>query len=215
MPTRIALIFDDGFARSSAETAGIFESFGLRAVFAVLADPKGLQSRFPAGDFPLWNELAARGHHIHPHGLIHSRLPDLPHQTAVDQIRQGFDRFQSNLNGFDSKKTVYHFTYNLSTPALVDFLLPGVAAVRTSGTGFLTQAQIDSRIWPATSFGPDDPCKFLMTQLNSCDPAQHAGFIFNLHGLDGEGWGATSTDHLKQLLDFIQTNENLQYWPVP
>ena len=47
--TKVALVFDDGFAASSRKTADLFESFGLRAVFSVLADPTNLAPKIAVG----------------------------------------------------------------------------------------------------------------------------------------------------------------------
>jgi peptidoglycan/xylan/chitin deacetylase (PgdA/CDA1 family) len=136
--TKVALVFDDGFANSSRRTADIFENFGLRAVFAVLAKGFDAPQRFAVGDFELWNDLQSRGHFIQPHGYTHARLPDLPHEQAVEQMRLCLEGFCEKLSGFEPSKTVYHFTYNQSTPGLVPWLLARVAAVRTAGNGQLS-----------------------------------------------------------------------------
>jgi peptidoglycan/xylan/chitin deacetylase (PgdA/CDA1 family) len=213
--TRVTLVFDDGFAKSSLATAKIFEQYNLRAVFAVLASGLGFATRHPIGDFALWNDLQSAGHRIQPHGYTHARLPDLPHAQAFEQLDLCLASFREKLTGFDPKASVYHFTYNLATPALVDWLLPKFAAVRTAGNGQLTQEHLASRIWPATSFGPEDPYDFLIQQLELCKQTHAPAFIFNLHGLDGEAWGATSSDNLRRILDLLTMDQAFDYWLVP
>jgi hypothetical protein len=78
-----------------------------------------------------------------------------------------------------------------------------------------SREQIASRVWPATSFGPEDPYDFLISQLDVSRQSHAAGFIFNLHGLDGEAWGATSSENLRRILELITTDDALEYWPVP
>jgi len=213
--TKVAIVFDDGFAKSSRATADVFEQFHLRAVFAVLAKGFDTPQRFPIGDFSLWNELQSRGHRPQPHGYTHANLPNLPHDQAVEQMRLCLELFQQKLTGFDARKTVYHFTYNLSTPALVQWLLPRVAGVRHGGDALLSNDQIASRVWPSCGFGPDDPYEPLLAQLELARQTLPAGLFLTLHGLDNEGWGATNSDNLRRLLEIITTDPALEYWPVP
>src|SRR4051812_14059769 len=84
--TKVGLVFDDGFRKSSVATAAMFERFGLAGVFAVLAEPAGFALKFDVGRFELWNELQARGHVVQPHGYTHANLRDLPHEQAVDLV---------------------------------------------------------------------------------------------------------------------------------
>jgi len=58
----VTLSFDDGFERSSVQTAEIFERHGLVAELNVLASndvvtEEKWHGRWPKGDFGLWNEL--------------------------------------------------------------------------------------------------------------------------------------------------------------
>src|SRR5437867_6544553 len=133
--TKIGIIFDDGFRKSSIATAELFQQFGLRAVFAVLADPANFN--VAAGDFVLWNELQSRGHIIHPHGQTHVKLSEIPPEQAIDSVRQCLDTFQQKLDDFDPKQAVYACTYNIGTPETIEWLLPRVRAVRIGGDPFL------------------------------------------------------------------------------
>jgi peptidoglycan/xylan/chitin deacetylase (PgdA/CDA1 family) len=215
MKTKIGLVFDDGFAKSSIDTARIFEQYKLPALFAVLSDPSDFAPRFVKGDFHLWNDLQSAGHKIHPHGHTHANMPSLPYADATKQIDLCLSTFQEKLNNFDPKKVIYHFTYNLGTPALNEYLLPKVAISRNAGTGFLTNEDLSTRVWRATSYGPEDPYNFVRSQLDVAKQFQAPAFFMALHGLDGEAWGATSSDNLKRLLDRITTDPELEYWSMP
>src|SRR5262245_6686618 len=152
--TRVSIGFDDGFVDSSRKTAVLFESFGLRAVFSVIANTTNFAPNFVVGDFELWNELQSRGHIIHPHGWRHTNLSQVPHEQAIDELRRCLDRFGEKLKGFNPKRVVYHYAYNSSTPALNEWLLERVAAVRQGGSGFLTPEDLASCVWNSTTFGP-------------------------------------------------------------
>jgi peptidoglycan/xylan/chitin deacetylase (PgdA/CDA1 family) len=213
--TKVGLVFDDGFAKSSIVTAELFEKYGLRALFAVLANPADFAPKVVKGDFDLWNELAARGHRVQPHGYTHARMPELSFEEGLAEIEKCLEVFSEKLAGFDAGKCVYHFTYNLDTAELTRWLLPRVAAVRNAGDGFLSDAQIASRVWGAISYGPDDPYEFLRSQLQLCRERRPAAYIFNLHGIDGEAWGATSLDHLQRIIELILGDDALEYWGMP
>jgi len=213
--SKIAIVFDDGFVKSSHKCADLFESFGLRAVFCVIADTTGFAPNFLVGDFALWNELQSRGHRIHPHGWRHTNLAQVPHAQAVDELRRCFDLFGEKLAGFDPKRVVYHYAYNSAMPELNEWLLSRVAAVRQNGSGFLGREQLESRIWHSTTFGPDDPTEHLMQNLEECRQRRPPAFMYTLHGIDGEAWGAIKLDSLKRALEMITSDAAMDYSTVP
>jgi peptidoglycan/xylan/chitin deacetylase (PgdA/CDA1 family) len=214
MKTKVGIIFDDGFKKSSLTTAKVFEQYQLPAVFAVLANPKGFAPNFEIGEFDLWNELQARGHVVYPHGYTHVKMSEIPHDQAVDQLERCFETFGERLNGFDAKNAVYNFAYNCGTPALCDWLLPRVRAVRIGGTGFLSETDLKARIWHNVTHGPDDPGPHLLEHLEQCRLRKPPAFFYSLHGIDGEAWGAIALDNLKRVLDLITSNDAFEYWKV-
>jgi peptidoglycan/xylan/chitin deacetylase (PgdA/CDA1 family) len=210
MKTKVGLIFDDGFARSTLRTAEIFESFGLRAVFAVLADPRNFVEG--CGDWAMWNELQRRGHIIQPHGLTHAKLTELSPADALDHVRQCLDSFSDHLEGFDPKQAIYAFTYNTPTRETVEWLLPRVRAVRVGGDPLLSEQDLASRVWRSQTDGPGDPYGNCAHYLNLAARKRPAAMFYCLHGLDGEYWGATSADNLRRILERIITDEAFEYW---
>src|SRR5262249_19244360 len=111
--TRVGIVFDDGFVKSTLATAELFERFNLPAVFAVLAHPEGFAPQFRVGDFSLWNELQSRGHIIQPHGFTHANLQSMDYPQAVGELEKCLDRFGEKLRGFEPARAVYCFAYNL------------------------------------------------------------------------------------------------------
>ena len=141
----LTLSWDDGFQKSSLKTAKIFESFGLRAEFNIVATANLRGNSLPAnmqpdaswgapyGDFGLWNELQARGHFIQPHGYRHANKAELPFEEGCELILRCLEIFSREVAGFRSEETIFAFPYNSSTPELEAWLPGVVRAFRTSG----------------------------------------------------------------------------------
>jgi peptidoglycan/xylan/chitin deacetylase (PgdA/CDA1 family) len=212
MKTKIGIIFDDGFKASSIVTAKVFEQYKLPAYFAVLAEPRDFSPKIVKGDFELWNELQARGHVVYPHGYTHVKMSDIPHEQAVDELKRCLATFSEKLTGFDANQAMYAFAYNCGTPALCEWLLNRVRIARIGGTGFLSDADLKSRIWHNVTHGPDDPGEHFLDHLEQCRVKKPPAFFYSLHGIDGEAWGAIALDKLKRILDLITTDDAFEYW---
>jgi peptidoglycan/xylan/chitin deacetylase (PgdA/CDA1 family) len=215
--TKVGLIFDDGFAKSCLKTADVFEARGLRATYAVLVNHDGFMPKFPKGDFALWNELQARGHVIHPHGYDHTDLTAISHQHAVEKIDACLKYFAGHLEGFDPAQSIYHATYNRSTPELDACLLTRVRAVRTTGregrvgSGMNGRVDLARRLLTCAWHGPGY-CDFhLQDTLGEAESKQPELLLYMLHGLDEEGWGPIRTAGLERALDYILASPRLQY----
>lgn len=211
---KFGLVFDDGFRDSSVRTAEIFERFGLRAVFAVLADPAGFAPSFPVGDFALWNELRRRGHVIHPHGLRHTNLTTVPMSQVADEVDRCLAAFSEKLDGFDARESVWHYAYNSNTAETDAYLLKHVRAVRGEGDGFLDAAALASGAWHSRTFGPGDPTDDLLAHLDLCRTRRPPAFIYSLHGLDGVAWGAIPSSSLERVLETLRSDPVFEYWVV-
>lgn len=218
--TQVSFVFDDGFTKSCLTVAELFEERGLRATFAVLVNHEGFMVDYPKGDFTLWNELQDRGHEIHPHGWDHSDLSALPLNEATQKIDNCLRYFSKNLTGFDAAQSVYHLTYNRSTPELDAYLLDRVKAIRTTGPagvptdGMTTSEALHKGIFGSTWHGPDYCDAHLADSLKTAETSEHPHFCYMLHGLDGEGWGPIHRNALAGILDSIQASERLTYTPI-
>jgi len=213
MRTKVGIVFDDGFIKSSLKTAELYEEFGIRAVFAVLADPT-VNFVPGCGDWKLWNELQKRGHIIQPHGYTHANLRNVTHEEGVQLVDRALKSFEDNLEGFKAKDCIYCFTYNLSTPRLVEYLLPKVRAVRHGGSAFLTDADLKARVWHSTTFGPEDPAGDFEKHLDRAKEIEAKALFYVPHGIDGEYWGAMKLESLRRILDRIVNGEDFEYWPL-
>ncbi len=202
----VTLSFDDGFERSSLRTAEIFERHGLRAELNVVAtghdgEPDEVwHRRWRRGDFGLWNELKARGHHVMPHGYRHANKAELPLAEAQHLIERCLEVFRAELDGFDASESSFAFPYNRSTPALESWLCDRVRAFRTSGDAVMPLPRRDQQRVTCVSFGPGRCDDHLVATVDSFLAGPPGWLCYNLHGLDDEGWGPVGSDTLNQLL---------------
>ncbi|MBW7995413.1 MAG: polysaccharide deacetylase family protein [Candidatus Glassbacteria bacterium] len=204
----VSLSFDDGFRKSFTRTAEIYEKFGLSACFNIVASGSDPDTEFsdsyatkhPIGGWELWNELADRGHEIMPHGWRHAHLPDMPLTEAQGLVRRCLDRFSEKLRGFDAKKSVFNFPYNQSSPELEAWLPEVVLAFRTSGGGINALPGKDTVKITTEGYGPDNSEEHLDRRLAEFTAGPSGWFVYNLHGLDEEGWGPIRASYLEKLL---------------
>jgi peptidoglycan/xylan/chitin deacetylase (PgdA/CDA1 family) len=209
----VTLSFDDGFANSSLRTAEIFERYGLVAELHVLATGHLGQSTdawhagWPKGDFGLWNELRARGHHVMPHGYRHADKAALPFEEARRLIEACLDVFDAELEGFDRSTATFAFPYNRSTPALEGWLGARVRAFRTGGDPVMPLPRPGQQRVTCASFGPERCDEHLSKTIDTLLAGPPAWLCYNLHGLDDEGWGPIGSDTLARLLERLLAND--------
>jgi peptidoglycan/xylan/chitin deacetylase (PgdA/CDA1 family) len=218
----VSLSFDDGFEKSFVKTAEIYERYKLSACFNILAT--GHEKNFTPvgeyikssilGDFDLWNDLKKRGHEIMPHGYRHANLRELPLAEGKDLINKTFDVFEEKLDGFDAFKSIFSFPFNASNQAIEDWLAQKVLAYRTSGRVWNTLPYGGQKKLTCISKGPENLDVFMQDEINKFLAGPSGWFIFNTHGLDGEGWGPMSSSLLDELLDKLTSMENVAVLPV-
>jgi len=203
----VTLSFDDGFERSSRRTAELFERHGLVAELNVVAaghvgEPnEAWHDRWPKGDFDLWNELKARGHHVMPHGYRHANKAELPLSEAKRLIERCLDVFAAELDGFDASQASFAFPYNRSTPALEAWLAVRVRAFRTGGEPVNPLPHPGRQRVTCVSFGPARCDDHLVRTVDAFLAGPSGWLCYNLHGLDDEGWGPVGSETLDGLLD--------------
>jgi len=218
----VSLSFDDGFKKSFIRIAEIYEQFGLSGCFNVIAsahmsgnevrDDYMKQELF--GDFELWNQLQDRGHEIMPHGYRHAHLPDLPFEESKRLILESLDIFSKELRGFNRKKAVFNFPYNQSSPELEKWLPSVVMAFRASGGTINPLPRPETVKITTGGFGPGNSEEDLDATLEKL-LAQPAGWlVYNLHGLDEEGWGPIRPAYLERLLARLSKIDSVRVVPT-
>jgi len=218
----ISLSFDDGFKKSFVKTAEIYEKYNLAACLNITAgahlpkmkSPNEYVSPTNVGDFDLWNELQNRGHEIMPHGYKHANLPQLPFSEATELIDKCLDYFSENLDNFKAKESIFNFPFNASSPELEKYLDSRVLAYRTGHAAINPMPHKGQKRLTCISKGPENIDAFLDDQINNFLKSEGGWFIFNTHGLDGEGWGPITSSYLDELLDRLIKINNLAVLPV-
>ena len=203
----ISLNFDDGFAKSAVDLAKIFEEFGLHTCLNVIAlgadpdfPPPDEWHNAPRGSWELWNELAARGHEVNPHGLDHSNPNGLPPGEASRRVDQCIEIFRKNLRGFDPMKSVFGCPYNALTPELEDKLAKSFRAYRPGGNPVNPLPSPATKRINCWSDGPGNADKTTDALVNNFLDSPGGWLVPAMHGLDKEGWGPLSSGYLRNLL---------------
>jgi peptidoglycan/xylan/chitin deacetylase (PgdA/CDA1 family) len=199
----VTLSFDDGFERSSRDTAEIFERHGLVAELNVLAGEStdGWHTSWRKGDFDLWNELKRRGHAVMPHGYRHANKAELPLLEAQRLIERCLEVFAAELAGFDASQASFAFPYNRSTPMLETWLAGRVRAFRTGGDAVMPLPRPGQQRVTCAGFGPERCDDHLVHTVDAFLAGPPRWLCYNLHGLDGEGWGPVGSETLDRLLE--------------
>lgn len=220
----ISLSFDDGFKKSSIRTAEIFEKFGLPACINVVAtahhpgwSPPGTPpGTIPMGDFALWNELAARGHEVMPHGYIHANKRTMPFAQGRALIEKCFDVFDREFKGFDRRRSVFNFPYNSTTPELEAWLPTVVRAFRGGhlADGINPMPTAKTVAVRTTGFGPANCEHHLDACIAKLIEQPQGWLVYNVHGLDDEGWGPIGANYLERLLARLAAIPTVRVIPV-
>ena len=205
----VSLSFDDGFEDSFARVADLYEARGLSACLNIVAtrpgpgyaeDIEGVPD-LPLTNFSLWNDLVARGHEIMPHSYCHQDLRKVSLETARALIDRGLQIIAENLQGYEADRAVYNYAYNGSTFETDALLADRVRAWRTGRTEINPLPTADTRRITTSGYGPDNCEADLDRKLASFLAADGGWFVYNLHGLDDEGWGPVRAAYLADLLD--------------
>ena len=218
----VSLSFDDGFRKSFIRIAEIYEKFSLSACFNIIAsahmpdnqvrDDYMKQELF--GNFGVWNELQDRGHEIMPHGYRHAHLDEVPLAEAKDLIQRCLDVFSRELRGFDPDKAVFNFPYNQSSPELEQWLPSVVMAFRTRG-GILNPVPGPQTMKITTGgWGPDNAEKHVDEYVDKLLAQPSGWMVYNLHGLDEEGWGPIRPSYLEKLLGRLREIDSVRILPT-
>jgi peptidoglycan/xylan/chitin deacetylase (PgdA/CDA1 family) len=218
----VSLSFDDGFKKSFLRIAEIYEKFSFSACFNIIASahmPGNLvrddymkQEQF--GDFGVWNELQDRGHEIMPHGYRHAHLSSLPLEEAKDLIRKCNEVFTKELRGFDPKKSVFNFPYNQSSPQLEEWLPSVFMAFRTTGGEINPLPKATTVKITTGGWGPDNAEKHVDECVEKLLEQPTGWLVYNLHGLDDEGWGPIRPSYLEKLLGRLRQIDSVRVLPT-
>lgn len=218
----VSLSFDDGFKKSFLRTAEIYEKFGLSGCFNIIASAHmagnlvrdDYMSQRQFGDFGVWNELQDRGHEVMVHGYQHAHKASMSFEQGKELILKSLDVFSKELRGFDPKKAVFNFPYNESTPELEAWLPSVVMAYRTRGGALNPIPGPNTRKITTGGKGPDNAEGHVDETVKKLLAQPEGWMVFNLHGLDDEGWGPIRPAYLEKLLGRLREIESVRIVPT-
>lgn len=216
----VTLSFDDGFRKSNLLVADLYEKYGVKACFNIIASA-GLPGYAPPveslkglGDWGLWRELSSRGHEVMPHSFKHANKTKMPLSEAKDLTLRCLDIFDKELPGFDRRRAIYNFPYNASTPEMEAWLPSVVRAFRT-GWGETNPLPTKKTVKITTGAeGPENGEKYLDQRLTELLSLPEGWFVYNTHGLDEEGWGPIGSDYLDRLLARLTAMKSVRIMPA-
>src|SRR5262249_32843665 len=126
LPQRpVVLTFDDGFRNVGEQAGPVLEEVCFQATIFAVADycggtndspgqPTGI-ARLPLLSLAELRGLAAAGHEIGAHGVVHARLDTLTPRQAERELAGGKDLLQERLG---RAVTVFAYPYGSTSPAL-------------------------------------------------------------------------------------------------
>jgi len=213
----VSLTFDDGFTLSARTLAGIFEEFGLRTSLNVIArgadpdfPPPDEWHNAPRGSWELWNEIAARGHEINPHGFDHTDPKKYPPDENSRRVDACIGIFRERLRGFDPMKSVYACPYNSTTPEMEVKLASSFRAYRAGGNPVNPWPSPKMKRINCWSDGPGNADASTGLQVNNFLGSSGGWLVLAMHGLDHEGWGPLSSDFLRRLLEKLVKDSRVE-----
>jgi hypothetical protein len=149
-----------------------------------------------------------------PHSYKHSDKSALPFSQGKELVLRCLDYFSRELKGFDRKQAVFNFPYNKSTPELEAWLPTQVRAFRTGGGGLNPLPSKSQVKLTCTGFGPDNCEQHLDNEIEKLLAQDSGWLIYNLHGLDDEGWGPVRSSYLEELLERLLAIDSVAILPA-
>jgi hypothetical protein len=118
------------------------------------------------------------------------------------------------LENFQAREAIYNFAYNASTPEIEVWLPSLVKAFRTGGDAINALPHRGQVRLTTSAHGPGN-CEWHLDEYIDKLLTQPSGWlIYNVHGLDDEGWGPIRAEYLEGLLEKLSGIEDVTILPV-
>ena len=157
---------------------------------------------FDHGSLEDWRSIAKNGHDIGSHTFTH---PDTKYKgISREHLEQECSESLKFIKQIDQSHYSLAFPYNRGT--LTSSIKKNYDSVRAGWGEPLHNSIEDTNLYHIKSWSPEDmnengSKKIKKTIGNLPD---NSWLVFNLHGLDGEGWQPWSAESLKGLIGFIK-----------
>jgi hypothetical protein len=149
-----------------------------------------------------------------PHGLIHHNLANMPFADAQRSITRCLEIFTDELEHFQANEAIFNFAYNASTPELEAWLPGLVRGFRTGGDPINPLPHPGQARLTTAGHGPENCEEHLEDAIARLLAGPPAWLIYNVHGLDEEGWGPIRAGYLESLLERLSRMDRLSILPV-
>jgi peptidoglycan/xylan/chitin deacetylase (PgdA/CDA1 family) len=184
--------FDDGNP-SSSTIASIFESYGLRATFYIVA------GAVPDAQWSMWRGLQAKGHEIGNHSMTHTidlSDPTLSDQTLNTEINDAQTLIAQKLG---TRPMTFAFPWHAYSDRSLKVALQHHFAVRKPNIGESTY----HFVFFDQDHSVDEAHALADANAQLADTVAVGGwFVAAGHGVDGDGWSPITSNFLNQHLTF-------------
>ncbi|HUU26669.1 MAG TPA: hypothetical protein VM123_02565 [archaeon] len=149
-----------------------------------------------------------------PHGHHNAHLDRLPFEEVKKLIEDCLSIFETELKGFEAKRAVFNFPYNKTTPELEARIKTRVRAYRCHGPMINPLPGADLVCIGTGGYGPDNAEHHLDETIEDLLSHPSGWLVYNLHGLDDEGWGPIRAEYLERLLARLTKIESVTVVPT-
>jgi hypothetical protein len=109
---------------------------------------------------------------------------------------------------------VFNFPYNQSSPALEEWLPSIVMAFRTAGGMINPLPGPNTTKITTGGFGPGNAEEHVDETVKQLLFRPRGWMVYNLHGLDEEGWGPITPGYLERLLGRLREIDTVRIIPA-
>jgi peptidoglycan/xylan/chitin deacetylase (PgdA/CDA1 family) len=184
--------FDDGNV-SSPVIASIFESYGLRASFFIVA------GAVPDTQWSMWRDLAGKGHEIGNHSMTHTidlSDPTLSDQTLNTEINDAQTLIAQKLG---TRPLAFAFPWHAYSDRSLKVAFQNHFAVRKTDIGESTY----HFVFFDQDHSVDEAHALADANAQLADTVAVGGwYVAAGHGIDGDGWSPITSNFLNQHLTF-------------
>lgn len=111
------------------------------------------------------------------------------------------DAFEKNLNGFNSKASLYGFPFNSSNREIETYVNSKCRACRKGGDGVNPLPTKDLTVVHSAGGGPGNSDADMNERVDRWLAGSGGWLIYQAHALDEEGWGPLTEPAVRRLYD--------------
>lgn len=208
----ITLSWDDGLQESSRKILDMFNRYNLKAEFNVVANYTLTNRNGVFPDFEFWSDVMRQGHIVQPHGYEHNNFTQMPYDQAISEIEKSIEIFSNYLYGFSMKDMIYTLPFNASNKALEEYFYTNNIRFRTHGS-YINNLPTKNTL-KLTTNGGQNAEELFDIYLSELYKVKEGWLFYNVHGLDGEGFGPMRASFVEEKLKEILDRDDIELLPA-